>query len=735
MHKFCIKWQLLGSEIQFFSPNSISMGKRALRKRLVFLCQLDSRENVTVNTTTTITTTTTKPTTKTFSAPKMCPIGYNWKAYRYSEFCFWETTYETERLNWYQARKFCQAYGGDLASYRNSAEEDHGLGGAKGHYKGLWFGLKRGQDDVFRWVDGTELNYTNWDHNEPQYKSRSNYCVTHGAGSARWELDYCGVRRWFICKAPKVQNPSLPGITFPKTTCNSTSGSAYNYQRWFLYDNHCYLVNEEPKYSWGLAHNFCKDNNAHLASIHSFNETDFVIFIGSIVTSTDYWIGLSSIGLGSSFTWSDGTPLDFLYWQNDLSPNATESANSCVTFDPMRGFWKTAHCNKLSGIICKKGVDSSYEFPTQEPTASLPGNCEQGWYLLGNLCYKVFGRKWTQRLSWSSAQRSCQNESATLASVHSQEQQEFLTDLTLEIENDAWIGLQNMFRGTLFQWVDDSALDYVNWDVNEPSISNDDEDTDLYYTSSYERSCVEINYGRDNMGKWNDVSCQQNNAYICQKQKDPSITRQPEDPFQCSNITGWHRLGTSCYGIFELKDQKATWTEAQSKCRRYGSDLVSFKNSAVGVFLSKRITKKDVFFWTGIRETRTVELSLRITVLVQRKLDKSALKKGKYGVLNGKRMKSSYWLVGQPTSVSIFMDNCVAMNSDAKWVVKSCRESLGSICEFNSEIETEIVEDESHLCPQTSGWIDIGTNMCVKTFFDRKLGTMPCITASSMEDL
>ncbi|GFQ92551.1 macrophage mannose receptor 1 [Trichonephila clavata] len=61
-----------------------------------------------------------------------------------------ETTYQTERLNWYQARQFCQGYGGDLATYSSSTEEVYGL----------WFGLQRGTDDVFRWVDGTNLNYT-----------------------------------------------------------------------------------------------------------------------------------------------------------------------------------------------------------------------------------------------------------------------------------------------------------------------------------------------------------------------------------------------------------------------------------------------------------------------------------------------------------------------------------------------------------------------------------------------
>ncbi|GFX01121.1 macrophage mannose receptor 1 [Trichonephila clavipes] len=108
-----------------------------------------------------------------------------------------------------------------------------------------------------------------------------------------------------------------------------------------------------------------------------------VVLTGNIIASSDYWIGLSAKGLGSSYTWSDGTPLDFLYWKDESDLNQTERVNTCVTFNQLRGFWTTAHCNRLTGVICKRGVNSSYVFPTQEPTPVLPGNCEQGWYLLG----------------------------------------------------------------------------------------------------------------------------------------------------------------------------------------------------------------------------------------------------------------------------------------------------------------------------------------------------------------
>ncbi|GFT40036.1 macrophage mannose receptor 1, partial [Nephila pilipes] len=176
----------------------------------------------------------------------------------------------------------------------------------------------------------------------------------------------------------------------------------------------------------------------------------------------------------------------------------------------------------------------------------------------------------------------------------------FLTDLILEVDEDAWIGLKYLVRE--IQWIDKTPLDYANWDSNEPSFTSDDDESDLFYIPHSQGSCVKLVYGRRNMGKWNDVSCNQIKAFICQKQKDPSLTNPSEDPFSCSNKTGWSRLGTSCFQIFEEKTQKMSCTAAQSKCRTYEADLVTFKNSAVAVFLSKRITQKDEFFWIGVRE-------------------------------------------------------------------------------------------------------------------------------------
>lgn len=47
------------------------------------------------------------------------------------------------------------------------------------------------------------------------------------------------------------------------------------------------------------------------------------------------------------------------------------------------GSWDIDNCNRLQGVICKRGINASYDFTSTEPTTVMPGNCENGWYNLG----------------------------------------------------------------------------------------------------------------------------------------------------------------------------------------------------------------------------------------------------------------------------------------------------------------------------------------------------------------
>ncbi|XP_035219073.1 macrophage mannose receptor 1-like isoform X1 [Stegodyphus dumicola] len=665
----------MGLLSETFHPTLYSWIKSNCSETHNFLCEMDA---VKVTTPAPVQTTTALK-------PLGCPYGNNWK--RHGEYCYWETTYETERLNWFQARTYCQAFGGDLASYQTEKEEDTGVGGARAHFRGLWIGIQRGkEDDIFRWVDGTQMNYTNWEINEPNLKSRSKFCVMHGSDDSQWKLDYCGVRRWFVCKAPLVRSSLMPDLpSFTKIKCNFTTTSAFH--NWYLYQDNCYLVVEKKRYSWDTAQTFCQDNGAHLASVHSFEETDFLLTVTSVYPETDFWIGLNSRGLHSSFTWSDETPVDFLYWADSFVANTTERVDNCVIFNKREGSWTSDHCNRLYGVVCKRGINDNLEFTSPPTTPALPGNCQSVWYSLGNKCYKVFGRLWSQRIKWNEAKTECEKHGAVLASIHSNEEQDFLSDLIMETGTSVWIGLQTLEHGTLFQWTDDTRIDYTNWNADEPQFSGDPDD-ELEGLFEVENSCVEVLHEVEAMGKWNSCGCYRKNAYVCQKSKDPRITQPSEDPFACETVKGWSRLGSSCYKVF---NKNSTWIEAQSECRTYEANLVSFRITTVGLFLRRRYTFDDGYYWTGMRE----------------------MKEDTYVMVTGQRLVNSNWIPGQPQKASIPMDNCVVINNNNRWLVRSCQEQHPFICEWNIDLDKEVTPTKKHECTNSSGgWEDIGGSSC-----------------------
>ncbi|XP_042295917.1 lectin-like isoform X2 [Sceloporus undulatus] len=85
---------------------------------------------------------------------------------------------------------------------------------------------------------------------------------------------------------------------------------------WVQYMNACYKVETVPKI-WTDAEMACQSYgwNAHLASIHSTEENDFIFHLmGKPLDYTKgqaYWIGGHDIFKEGTFVWTDGSRFDF----------------------------------------------------------------------------------------------------------------------------------------------------------------------------------------------------------------------------------------------------------------------------------------------------------------------------------------------------------------------------------------------------------------------------------------
>ena len=68
-------------------------------------------------------------------------------------------------------------------------------------------------------------------------------------------------------------------------------------------------------------------------------------------------------------------------------------------------------------------------------------------------------------MNWEDAEKHCQGEGGHLASVHSAEENNFLTGMTKQMH---WLGATNLADVAVWVWSDGTAWDFTDWKANQP---------------------------------------------------------------------------------------------------------------------------------------------------------------------------------------------------------------------------------------------------------------------------
>ena len=95
-------------------------------------------------------------------------------------------------------------------------------------------------------------------------------------------------------------------------------------------------------------------NNNKLFSIHNHDNA----FTASSLSdeNANYWIGLSRASINDSWSWVDGSAVQYVNWQ-DGQP-LYEEGYHCVQYAHENGKWETMTCDSHRCYICKikKGI-------------------------------------------------------------------------------------------------------------------------------------------------------------------------------------------------------------------------------------------------------------------------------------------------------------------------------------------------------------------------------------------
>lgn len=149
---------------------------------------------------------------------------------------------------------------------------------------------------------------------------------------------------------PKQDPGILPSV--PKQDSPSAESSCDRGWTFFEDTRHCYVVSGHVK-SWDEAQAHCEllNEKAHLVTIESDAENEFVLDLVKLIGRPKAWIGMKA-ALG----WYDSSHVSYTNWASG-EPEG-QATNPCVWMygeEEPQGFWKTDKCEVESdiGIVCK----------------------------------------------------------------------------------------------------------------------------------------------------------------------------------------------------------------------------------------------------------------------------------------------------------------------------------------------------------------------------------------------
>ncbi|XP_022106239.1 adhesion G protein-coupled receptor A2-like isoform X2 [Acanthaster planci] len=120
----------------------------------------------------------------------------------------------------------------------------------------------------------------------------------------------------------------------------------------------CYNFVAFGPLNWTLSEAACKREGAHLVSIHSQQEQNFIYLnLGQYSSGYEWWLGLNDIDEEGTYVWSDGTLTNVLFWDQHEPSGGIED---CVHMSRLlhQNTWNDRPCHQGMRYICKKAIDN-----------------------------------------------------------------------------------------------------------------------------------------------------------------------------------------------------------------------------------------------------------------------------------------------------------------------------------------------------------------------------------------
>ena len=309
-------------------------------------------------------------------------------------------------MNWYDAYKACDAFGGHLVTITSQEEQDFinqiiesrviPEGAGTEYY--YWNGLVRNTDG-WHWITGENVVYTNWSSKEPDNDGSTQWiagmakrplsgnnhanlgewedlgATNKHAFICEWELDiaesehiftewkigadstcFADGEEWRICTHCGLEETRVVDQLEHNFVFNEAKGiTTCEHCGAVLYDEHIYLILTD-KASWFDAYKNCVNLGGHLVTITSDEEQTFVTtYMNSQSFSSVAWIGAYSDS--ESWHWVNGEMFEYTNWKSG-QPSYSDDAEyyASINYNGF-GYWNDLRPLSKYGYICEWEVE------------------------------------------------------------------------------------------------------------------------------------------------------------------------------------------------------------------------------------------------------------------------------------------------------------------------------------------------------------------------------------------
>ncbi|CAC5366818.1 MRC [Mytilus coruscus] len=128
-----------------------------------------------------------------------------------------------------------------------------------------------------------------------------------------------------------------------------------------------------------------------------------------------------------------------------------------------RYFGKLCDKSFINPYTCKMMMNRLNKLQSELDTCRLRNReCPNGWKLFSDHCYLFV---YTQ-ITWMEARTECQNKGGYLVKVENGQEETWLTS---QLEDEVWLGMNDIQNEGHWRWSDNSFVSYNNWRYGEPN--------------------------------------------------------------------------------------------------------------------------------------------------------------------------------------------------------------------------------------------------------------------------